>query len=95
VAIRLLARGELASVPAFEAQAADVPGAESASRDVVESGGVHATPLLRRPDLSGTVVGPILIDESDTTIYVPSSAKVRRLHDGTLHITLTLDEEQS
>jgi len=50
--------------------------------------GWHDTPVLRRESL-GTRVGPLVVEEYDTTIVVPPGAQVRRDATGSVHIDLT------
>ena len=50
--------------------------------------GWHETPVLRRETLSASV-GPLVIEEYDTTIVVPPGALVRRDDTGSVHIDLT------
>jgi N-methylhydantoinase A len=43
-----------------------------------ESGGMLDTPVIGRADLNGTLQGPLLIDEYDSTTVVPPQARVSR-----------------
>jgi N-methylhydantoinase A/oxoprolinase/acetone carboxylase beta subunit len=43
-----------------------------------ESGGMIETPVIGRSDLTGTMQGPLLIDEYDSTTVVPPNAQVHR-----------------
>ncbi len=64
--------------------------AESSSRRIMRSAyfgpahGLLETQVLRRGDISGNVVGPLIIEESDTTVVVPPRWSVQRDSQGNL-----------
>ncbi len=59
-----------------------------------ERWGWHDTPVRRRESLD-TQVGPLVIEEYDTTIVVPPGAQVRRDATGSVHIDLTAILQQT
>ncbi|WP_049576458.1 hydantoinase/oxoprolinase family protein [Nonomuraea sp. SBT364] len=61
------------SFPRTAAAVAGTPGpAGTAVRDVIFDGVAHATPVLRRADLTGSLAGPaIVVEETATTVIPP------------------------
>ncbi|KQV08905.1 hydantoinase/oxoprolinase family protein [Devosia sp. Root105] len=92
VALRLHARAQNSEPLDFRALKAGDPGdgeANAARREVhFGRGGAQLTPVLRRAAVTGAIDGPVIIEGPDTTIVIPSGARVAPNATGSLVATL-------